>query len=58
MFDTEQEQKMIQIEFILEEASLFNLRSEVFEMAQKELRENPEMEIVEAYQTAFAEWVK
>jgi hypothetical protein len=47
-----------QIEEILYEASSFGLRTEVMEWAQKELKENPKMRKVDAYEIAFNEWVK
>jgi hypothetical protein len=47
-----------QIEEILMEASAYGLRSEVMELARKEMKENPKMEKVDAYQIAFNEWVK
>ena len=47
-----------QIEEILHEASSFGLRTEVMEWAQKELKENPKMRKVDAYEIAFNEWVK
>ena len=47
-----------QIEEILHEASSFGLRTEVMDWAQKELKENPKMRKVDAYEIAFSEWVK
>lgn len=47
-----------QIEEILHEASSFGLRTEVMEWAQKELKENPKIRKVDAYEIAFNEWVK
>ena len=47
-----------QIEEILHEASSFGLRTEVMEWARKEMKENPKMRRVDAYEIAFNEWVK
>ena len=47
-----------QIEEILMEASAYGLRTEVMDWARKEMKENPKMEKVDAYQIAFNEWVK
>jgi len=47
-----------QIEEILHEASAFGLRTEVMELAQKELKQNPKMRKVDAYEIAYKEWVK
>ena len=47
-----------QIEEILHEASSFGLRTEVMDWAQKEMKENPKMRKVDAYEVAFKEWVK
>ena len=47
-----------QIEEILMEASAYGLRTEVMEWAQKELKQNPKMRKVDAYEIAYKEWVK
>ena len=47
-----------QIEEILHEASAFGLRTEVMDWAQKEMKENPKLRKVDAYEIAFNEWVK
>ena len=47
-----------QIEEILYEAPAFGLRNEVMEWARKEMKENPKMRRVDAYEIAFNEWVK
>ena len=47
-----------QIEEILLEASAFGLRTEVMEWAQKELKGNPKLRKIDAYEIAFNEWVK
>ena len=47
-----------QIEEILHEASAFGLRAEVMEWAQTEMKQNPKMRKVDAYEIAFKEWVK
>jgi hypothetical protein len=47
-----------QIEEILHEASAFGLRTEVMESAKKELKQNPKMRKVDAYEIAYKEWVK
>ena len=46
------------IEEILHEASAFGLRTEVMEWAQKEMKQNPKMRKVDAYEIAYKEWVK
>lgn len=58
MIDTEQEQKMLWIAEILTEASRWGLRWEVETWAKKFMEEDPELDIVEAYQNAFNEWIK
>lgn len=58
MIDTEFEQTNLWIEAILEEASRFNLREEVYESAQQNMQEDPTIDVIEAYQNAFAEWIK
>ena len=46
------------IEEILHEASAFGLRTEVLEWARKEMKQNPKMRKVDAYEIAYKEWVK
>ena len=58
MVDTEYEQMNLWIESILEEAARFNLREEVYESAQQNIQDDPSIQIIEAYQIAFEEWVK
>lgn len=58
MIDTEFEQEQLWITEILEEASSFNLREEVYETAQQNLEEDSTISIIDAYQQAFDEWVK
>jgi hypothetical protein len=47
-----------QIEELLMEASAYGLRTEVMDWAQKEMKENPKLRKVDAYELAFNEWVK
>lgn len=47
-----------QIALILEEAQRFGLRWEVEQTALKEIKENPELDPVEAYENAYADWIK
>lgn len=47
-----------QISTILEEASRFGLRWEVERSAKQQIRENPDINPVQAYETAYAEWIK
>ena len=58
MKDTEQEQLMLQIEEILEEADRWGLRWEVQTWANKFMDENPELDPVTAYEYGFNEWIK
>ena len=46
------------IEFILEEASSYGLRSEVQESARKIKSEFPDIDLLTAYEMAFNEWIK
>jgi len=46
------------IEEILIEASAHNMRDEVINWANKELKENPKLNKVDAYEIAFSEWCK
>lgn len=47
-----------EIEELLYKAAAYGLRTEVIEWAKKELRENPRMRRVDAYELAYREWVK
>ena len=47
-----------QIEEILMESHAYGLAGEVMEWAAKELRKNPRMRKVDAYELAYREWVK
>jgi len=47
-----------QIALILEEAQRFGLRWEVEQSALKEIKENPNIDPVEAYENAYGEWIK
>jgi len=47
-----------EIEELLHKAAAYGLRTEVIEWAKKELRENPRMRRVDAYELAYREWVK
>ena len=47
-----------QIEEILEEANAYNLRYEVMETATKLLKENNNLSELDAYVTAYHEWIK
>lgn len=58
MIDTELEQIQIWITEILEEATSYGLRNEVYDTAQSLLKSNPEMDIIEIYQIALNEWIK
>jgi len=58
MIDTEFEQEMLQIEAILEESQIYNLRIEVHETAKKLLTQMPELTLLEAYKIAYEEWIK
>lgn len=51
-------QEELWIEEILNEAHQYGLRNEVKTWAEKEIQENPEIGIVEAYQTALLECTK
>jgi len=46
------------IEEILQEANAFGLKWEVKTWAQKFMKENKSLTKVQAYQLAYAEWVK
>lgn len=58
MIDTELEQIQIWITEILEEASSYGLRNEVYDTAQSLIKSNPDMDIIEIYQIALNEWIK
>lgn len=46
------------VQLILKEASSHNLEWEVDSFAKKIISGNPEINIVEAYQIAYSEWIK
>ena len=46
------------IEEILQEANAFGLKWEVMTWAQKFMKENKSLTKVQAYQLAYAEWIK
>ena len=46
------------IELILEEANNFGLRIEVEQWAFQLLKEDPDLPRIEAYVTAYNEWIK
>ena len=46
------------IEELLHEADAYGLRMEVIEWAKKEMKEDPKMSRVVAYELAFREWIK
>ncbi len=47
-----------QISLILEEAQRFGLRWEVEHTALKQIKENPEIDPVQAYENAYGDWIK
>ena len=47
-----------QIEEILEEANAYNLRGEVKATAERILKENDMFSKIDAYVTAYHEWIK
>ena len=47
-----------QIEEILEEANAYNLRQEVKEWAEKELKKDNTLSKLDAYVIAYHEWIK
>ena len=56
--DLKKEEDEEQIELILEEANAYGLRQEVEEWALKEMAENPNLSKLDAYVTAYHEWIK
>ena len=56
MKDTDYEQQMIKIESILEEADRYGLRWEVQMTAESYIIANPELNIIDAYEFALADW--
>jgi hypothetical protein len=56
--DLKKEEDEEQIELILEEANAYGLRQEVEEWALKEMTENPNLPKLDAYVTAYHEWIK
>lgn len=47
-----------QIALILEEAQRFGLRWEVEQTAIKEIKDNPDIDPVQAYENAYGDWIK
>jgi len=47
-----------QIELLLEEANSYGVRKEVKEAAEKLMEEDPTLEPLDAYFTAYSEWIK
>lgn len=50
--------QLYEIEEVLQEADRWGLRGEVEMYAQKNLKETPTMEILDAYYHAFNDWIK
>jgi hypothetical protein len=48
----------MQIELLLEEANVFGLRNEVKNTAEKFMKEDKELNILDAYFMAYSEWIK
>ena len=48
----------MQIELLLEEANGFGLRNEVRNTAEKFMKEDKELNILDAYFMAYSEWIK
>ena len=48
----------MQIELLLEEANGFGLRNEVVKTAEKFMKEDEELNILDAYFMAYSEWIK
>ncbi len=46
------------VTLILKEANKHGLEIEVKEMAEKIIKDNPDIDIVSAYQNAFNNWIK
>ena len=46
------------VTLILKEATKHSLEIEVKEMAEKIIKDNPDIDIVSAYQNAFNNWIK
>ena len=57
MFDREYELAMEQIELILQEADRYGLRYEVKETADAYLKNDPDMDAVDAFQQSLADWL-
>lgn len=57
MVDKDCELTMETVELVLEEADRYGIRYEVEETAIAYLKNNPDANVVDAYQTAFADWV-
>ena len=47
-----------QIATILEGAQRFGLRWEVEQTALKEVKDNPDIDLVQAYENAYGDWIK
>jgi hypothetical protein len=56
MHDRQFELETEKIQVILEKAANWNLREEVYESAQQNLQDYPEISVIEAYQLAFEEY--
>lgn len=48
----------ISIEEILTEANAYSLRAEVKATAEAFIKDDPDMDVISAYNIAFIEWVK
>ena len=46
------------VDLILKEAKAYGLRQEVDQSAQKYLKQNPELDMITAYQWGYNEWIK
>ena len=46
------------VEELLIEASAYGLRQEVIDTATKIMQQNPRMDMYEAYEQAYYEWIK
>ena len=47
-----------QIELLLEEANAYGLRQEVKDFAEKFMKEDKDLNILDAYFMAYSEWIK
>jgi len=57
MIDTDYEQQILWIDSILDEASRYNLHTEVRKTAEKLLESNPEMDVITAYKQALDDYL-